>query len=254
MTRPTEEIVLVTPVWNDTQRLARFGPELAKTLALAGLPVEWIIADDGSSTAEVDRLHSLAATFQTVYQRVRVHVSPQHLGKGGVVRQTWNECHNASWLAFLDADGSVNGTDWLRLMHQALATQDSVLGIRKRTATTQLKETWFRSLCHRGFLRLADGILGLQSADPQCGAKIMHGDDYRRAMPFLRENGLAFDSELLAVIRAQGSRWQEIPVNWHESPGGKVRPLFDAWGMFAALLRIRHRVARLRLAHVTNQG
>jgi len=44
-----EEIVLVTPVWNDSKRLSEFGPSLAQALAASELPVRWVVADDGSS-------------------------------------------------------------------------------------------------------------------------------------------------------------------------------------------------------------
>ena len=84
-------------------------------------------------------------------------------------------------------------------------------------------------------------ILDLQCADPQCGVKILRGSHYRRIAGGLLENGLAFDSELLCALKRDGSTWSEIPVNWIEKPGGKVRPLRDAWGMFKALLRIRKR-------------
>ena len=43
----SDEIVLVTPVWNDAARLEAFGPALAAALASAGLPLRWVIADDG---------------------------------------------------------------------------------------------------------------------------------------------------------------------------------------------------------------
>jgi hypothetical protein len=33
-----------------------------------------------------------------------------------------------------------------------------------------------------------------------------------------------------------------LRIPWQEIPGGKVRPLHDAWGMFAGLLRIRKRL------------
>jgi dolichyl-phosphate beta-glucosyltransferase len=241
MTGSTPEIVLVTPVWNDSRRLAGFGPSLASELARASLPVTWIIADDGSGPEEVAHLEALIPSFLAVYPQVRLHLAPSHLGKGGVVRSAWDSCTNAAWLAFLDADGSVSGKDWVWLMRQAISRQSSVLGIRKRTAETLIEESRYRGIFHRGFLWLAAALLGLRSDDPQCGAKILWGDDYRRAAPFLRETGLAFDSELLAVLSAQNSRWLEIPVSWREAPGGKVRPLRDAWGMFTALLRIRHR-------------
>ena len=112
---------------------------------------------------------------------------------------------------------------------------------RKRTATTEFVESPWRGIFHRGFLLAAHVILDLRCEDPQCGAKVLHGGQYRRIADGLFENGFAFDSELLCALKRDGSKWSEIPVNWIEKPGGKVRPLCDAWGMFKALLRIRKR-------------
>ena len=50
MPHKPHQILLVTPVWNDSARLAGFGATLAKALADSSLSIRWLIADDGSST------------------------------------------------------------------------------------------------------------------------------------------------------------------------------------------------------------
>ena len=232
-------ILLVTPVWKDSSRLAGFGAELARVLAASPLPVRWIIADDGSGDAEKARLLELRATFAEVFPRVEVHFAKEHHGKGSVVREAWALDLEAEWLAFVDADGSVTAQDMLDLIGQAIAANRSVLGIRKRTATTRLIESPWRGFVHRGFLITVRLLLGLRCEDPQCGGKIILGKDYRRVAAGLVENGLAFDSELLSALHRSGAHWLEIPVSWEEKKGGKVNPLRDAWPMLLALLRIR---------------
>ena len=239
---PPVEILLVTPVWNDSSRLAGFGAELAKALADSPLPIHWIIADDGSGPNEDAPLRDLKESFSRVFPRIQLHFAARHLGKGAVVREAWALSPEAEWLAFVDADGSVTPGEMLRLIHRAVESETSVLGIRKRTADTEFIESPWRAIFHRGFLLATHLLLDLQCADPQCGAKVLRGSHYRRIAPELHENGLAFDSELLCHLKRGGSSWSEIPVSWIEKSGGKVRPLRDAWGMFAALLRIRKRL------------
>ena len=238
---PPLEILLITPVWNDSSRLAGFGAELAQALADSSLSIHWIIADDGSAPHEHASLKALEAAFSQIFPRVQLHFAARHLGKGAVVREAWSLRPDAAWFAFVDADGSVTPREMLRLIHAAVESEISVLGIRKRTATTQFIESSWRGIFHRGFLLAAHLLLNLQCEDPQCGAKILRGSHYRRIAHGLFENGLAFDSELLCALKRDGAAWSEIPVSWIEKPGGKVRPLRDAWGMFTALLRIRRR-------------
>ncbi len=145
----------------------------------------------------------------------------------------------AGWLAFVDADGSVSGGDMLGLIDRAVSEGCSVMGIRKQSATTRVRESLWRGFFHRAFLMAVRVILDVRSEDPQCGSKVIHGDAYRRVADRLRENGLAFDSELLAGLMRDGSEWIEVPVSWEEKPGGSVMPLRDGWSMLAALVRIR---------------
>jgi glycosyltransferase involved in cell wall biosynthesis len=244
MPLPPFEILLVTPVWNDSARLAGFGAELAGALAASPLPIHWVIADDGSDTREHPRLRKLTAEFEQVFPKVSLHLAARHAGKGSIVREAWALSPEAAWLAFVDADGSVSPEEMLRIIDAAVSEDSSVLGIRKRTATTQLVESPWRGLFHRGFLIVVRVLLGLRCEDPQCGAKVLKGASYRRIAPGLCENGLAFDSELLFALRRDGSTWREVPVNWIEKGGGKVKPLRDAWGMLLALWRVRRRSFR----------
>jgi len=238
-----KQILLVTPVWKDSARLAVFGKDLADALAATQLPIRWMIADDGSGDDEHARLHERCKEFAAVFPGVELHFAARHLGKGAVVREAWSLAPEADWLAFVDADGSVSAEDFLGLIGRAVTSGVSVLAIRKRTATTHIEESFVRGLAHRGFLLAAHLILGLRCEDPQCGAKVIKGADYRAIAGKLIEEGFAFDSELLAALSHSGAVWKEVPVTWIQKKGAKVRLFRDAWKMFAALLRIRARQA-----------
>lgn len=236
-----KQILLVTPVWKDSARLAVFGKDLADALAATPLPIRWMIADDGSGEEEHERLQELCKGFAADFPAVKLHFAERHAGKGGVVREAWSLAPEADWLAFVDADGSVSAEDMLDLIGRAVTSGISVLAIRKRTATTHIEESFLRGLAHRGFLLAAHVILGLRCEDPQCGAKVIKGTDYRAIAGKLIEEGFAFDSELLAALNHHGAVWAEVPVTWIQKKGAKVRLFRDAWKMFAALLRIRAR-------------
>lgn len=239
------DIVLVTPVWNDARRLAAFGPQLASALAAAGLPVHWVIADDGSDATDGARLAELVNALRQTYRWVTLFPLPSHVGKGGVIRCAWEAHPDAAWLGFLDADGSVSADDWLNLLRRALDAGCSVIGVRDASVCAVVHGSPLRRALHRSFIRLSRVILCLQSADPQCGAKILRAHDYQHAAPWLREAGFAFDAELLITLQTLGIRWLEIPVRWLEVPNGKLSPWQHTLAMFIALLRTRLRMAKL---------
>jgi len=234
--------ILVTPVWKDSSRLARFGEELAAELAARNSQVQWVIADDGSGEAEVARLKELRDDFAKVYPQVEVHAAKAHFGKGSVVREAWSAAPEAGWLCFVDADGSVGASDMLDLIATAQTTGKSVIAIRKNTESTRVEEDWFRWIRHHGFLLACRWILKVHSDDTQCGAKVFRGDDYRQIADRLVEPGLAFDAELLAELTAAGREWTEKPVSWVRKGGSRIHAFSDAWQMLRALFRIRGRM------------
>lgn len=242
MSEKQRGITLVTPVWNDASRLAVFGAELAVTLSKSDLPIRWVIGDDGSHAESRNKLKTLRHEFSQVFPHVEIMFADAHHGKGAVVRESWLTDPDADWLAFVDADGSLAPPELLELIAGAIDADSSVIGIRKRTDSANFTETPWRALAHRVFLFAVQVLLGLRCQDTQCGAKVLKGPEYRRVAPLLIENGLAFDSELLAALHFNGAKWIEVPVNWHEKGGGKVRPTRDAWPMLAALFRIRKRL------------
>ncbi|MFM2243593.1 MAG: hypothetical protein RLZ97_2449 [Verrucomicrobiota bacterium] len=233
--------ILVTPVWNDSRRLAGYGPELAAVLARHEAAVRWIIADDGSEADELPRLSALREGFASVFPRIELHPAALHRGKGGVIIEAWEAAPDADWYAFVDADGSIAASEMLRLIERAWKSGRTTIGVRKTTTTTRVEERWWRGLRHRGFLLACRLLLGLDTDDTQCGAKVIRGDDFRRIRGRLREVGFAFDAEILGVMNAEGIEWDEVPVNWVEKGESRLRPA-DSWKMLKALWRIRARL------------
>ena len=89
---PDQFIVLVMPVWNDSARLAKFGPKLAAVLQASNLPVRWIVADDGSSDVEKARVKALVESFKQSYPSVEAMFFDQRSCKGGAVYSAWDAC------------------------------------------------------------------------------------------------------------------------------------------------------------------
>jgi hypothetical protein len=238
-----QKIILVTPVWNDSARLARFGTALAAVLADKALPVRWIIADDGSSPTEKARLEELLVEFSRVYPAVGIMGKHHRSRKGGAIRKAWDAYPEADLLAFVDADGAISAEDVMVLVERARtdASGSSVVAIRNDSVSTPVQRPIFRALSFSIFVTITRRLLGVEFKDTQCGAKVIMGPAYRAVLPKLMETGFAFDAELLLALQVNGFPVTEAPLAWTEQESGKVHPLLDSWGMLAALMRIRKR-------------
>ncbi|MEM7146458.1 MAG: glycosyltransferase [Verrucomicrobiota bacterium] len=236
--------LLVTPSYHDADRLAVFGPDLARSLAAADLDIRWVIADDGSGPEEVEKLSRLCEELQSVYPKVEVFSPGRHLGKGGVIHQVWDNDKEDEWLCFLDADGSVDGDTFIRLLQKAqqLGRGHTIIGSRRESPDTKVTQSAYRRLSHKIMGLLIQMALDLPVVDTQCGAKCVHGEDYRSIVEQLVETGLLFDSELLLGLADSGVKLVEIPVDWNECPGGVVSPFKHALPMLWSLVKLRRRM------------
>jgi glycosyltransferase involved in cell wall biosynthesis len=244
MTACERQIVLVTPVWNDSRRLELFGPKLAQALCQSGLSVRWVVADDGSSELEQGKITALVECLTIVYPHVEVMLFAERSRKGGAIYQAWDACPEADLLAFVDADGAIDAESVMRLIEHACecGPDVGVVGIRHDAVDTPVRRPWMRALSFRLFTTLVRGLVGIHFEDTQCGAKVVPAAAYRALSAQLMERGFVFDVELLLALQRHGSQIEQMRIPWREMPGGKVKPLRDAWGMIAGLLRIRKRL------------
>lgn len=241
---PPTQIVLVTPVWNDSARLANFGPQLAAALVAAGLPVRWVVADDGSCAEEQELVLELVQSFQGVYPNVEAMLFEERSHKGGAIYSAWDACPEADWLGFVDADGAIDADSTVCLIEHAIeqGKDGGCVGVRHDAEATPVKRPLGRALSFRLFSFLVHRLIGSRFEDTQCGAKIVPGRGYRQVASTLEERGYIFDVELLLALDRLGCRIEELRIPWREMAGGKVHPLRDAWPMLAGLWRIRKRL------------
>lgn len=239
---PDKQILLVTPVWNDSLRLSHFGPRLAQALATSSLSVQWVIADDGSSESEVGKLKKLIAALSEIYADVSYAHCPHRYRKGGAIYQAWDINHTADWFAFVDADGAIDAPTIISLLEAAQSSNNVVVGVRLNTPENPVHRPLGRAASFKLFTLIVRCLLGVSLVDTQCGAKVVPAGTFRLIRARLQEHGFVFDAELLLALQESGCQITEVPIPWSEMPNGKVNPLRDAWRMLLGLLRIRGRL------------
>jgi glycosyltransferase involved in cell wall biosynthesis len=180
--------------------------------------------------------------------RIAYEVTEHNVGKGSAIRRGW--CHvspKATWLAFLDADGSVGAKEFFRLAALVAASSevDVVAGSRILMAGRHVTRSLFRHLQGRLFATLSDLQFQLRFYDTQCGVKFFRASLLRPLLPVLREERWLLDVELLALMKRRNARVLEVPIDWAEVGGSKITPGLDALRMLWGLTRLKKRLERL---------
>ena len=86
---------------------------------------------------------------------------------------------------------------------------------------------------------LVSELLDIPIYDSQCGLKLVPRACFEAIEARLKITGFAFDVELLTTLLDSGCAVVEVPISWHETPGGKVRLLRDSFLMARDVLKIK---------------
>lgn len=250
---------VVIPAYNEERRLPATLATLAAYLNRQSYDWEIIVADDGSDdgTAAVVRAAiagiaggGAAGAAAAAVPNLRLLTLP-HRGKGAAVREGMLEA--AGQYRFLcDADLAMP-IECLELLLPSAASESSessaasgapaadiVIGTR-RTGARAVSVSWPRRWIRWWFNRMTRMLIAPEISDTQCGFKVFSAAAAQELFPRQTLDGFAFDAELLFLARRLGLALRETPIEWHDQPGSKVRPVRDGLRMFGDLLAVRWR-------------
>jgi len=235
--RKIVSLSIVIPAYNEARRIPVYLQSVVAYLDGRGLSYEILVVDDGSS----DETAALVERAGTQHSPIRLIRLPRNSGKGAAVRAGMRAAQGELQL-FTDADGATpiqeleqleasmkTGAD-LAIGSRTLASRDSRYRVRAR-----LHRTLLGNLFNRIVRRLGIGNIN----DTQCGFKLFRQSAAQDLFSVARIDGYGFDLELLYVAQRRGYRIAEVPINWTDQPGSKVRVVLDGLSMLGELLAIR---------------
>jgi dolichyl-phosphate beta-glucosyltransferase len=143
---------------------------------------------------------------------------------------------------FTDADGATPIEELTRLEDAMERGADLAIGSRalaSRLPDFSVQARFYRTILGYLFNSAVQqsGIAGI--SDTQCGFKLFRRAVAEDLFTVLTINGYGFDLELLYIAQRRGYRIAEVPVNWADQPGSKVRVLRDGLVMMKDLAHIR---------------
>jgi dolichyl-phosphate beta-glucosyltransferase len=240
----TDRILLVIPCFNESGRLGPFLTELCTHVEPLGR-VSILVVEDGSDSQEQARLAHLVNTTREKYSFVRKPLLlPSNLGKGGAVYAGWQAHQDEEWLGFVDADGACSASETVRLarlLPPAHTAIDAIFASRIQMLGHRIQRHLHRHIIGRIYATLVSILLDIPVHDSQCGLKFVRRSAYARISSHLEVKDFGFDIELMAALCDSGAKIEEVPIDWHEVRGGKLRLFRDALSMLNDALRVRAR-------------
>jgi len=204
--------------------------------------------DDGSVDSTADVVRTLSETIPCL----KVISHERNLGKGAAVR-SGVLATAGSLILCADADGATPFREYYRLLTVLKPDVQIAVGARQKHSGNKVRRTLGRAILGRVFRGLVHVLLHPGVKDTQCGFKLFRGEVGRQLFRQSTENGFLFDLEILGLASRKNLVVQEVPVDWNEVPGSKVRCLRDSWRMVLGLFRIRRAFNRTE-AHCSAVG
>lgn len=236
--------LLVIPAFCESGRLPAYLDGLADAIGKSFPQARILVVDDGSPPREAEALRRKIDAIRAVRPCVLAPLFlPANKGKGGAILEGWKTAGGFDYVGFVDADGSVSAGEACRVAAQLGEDEPpaALFGARLRMAGRRVERTLSRHLVGRCFATLVGTAIDSSVYDTQCGLKFVPRAAFESVAPLLLGERFAFDVELLAALRARGWPVREVPIDWSETPGSKVRFARDSWQMAWAVFAIRRR-------------
>ncbi len=164
---------------------------------------------------------------------------PEPIGKGGALIEGLKLAPGTDLIGYVDADGATPPEAFHDLIRR-MRGDDCVIGSRWLPDSKLGEEQpWKRRVASRIFHILVEGFFWMGIQDTQCGAKVMRREAVETIHKDLRTADLAFDINLLYCLKRAGFRVREVPTEWTDQIGSKIRLGRSSFTMLLSIVRLR---------------
>lgn len=166
---------------------------------------------------------------------------PGRIGKGGALIEGLKRGPDFDYIGYVDADGATAPAAFLELVRHLEADQvDCVIGSRwVPGAVLHVPQSSRRRFYSRAFHLLVEILFRMGIKDTQCGAKVMRREAVEKIHAALTIADMTFDINLLYSLKRAGFRIREVPTEWTDKLGSKVRFGRAALAWFLSVVRLR---------------
>jgi glycosyltransferase involved in cell wall biosynthesis len=194
---------------------------------------EIIVVDDGS-TDDTGRIAESAGA--------RVVRHPESLGNGAAVK-SGARAARGEILAFMDADGQHDATEFVRLLEKLADGYHMAIGARNSNSHASVGRLFANGL----YNRFASLVSSRQIPDLTSGFRVVRADYFRQFL-YLLPNGFSYPTTITMAFLRSGYPVAFVPVNARQRTGkSHIRPVRDGVRFLAIIFKIATLYAPLKV-------
>jgi dolichol-phosphate mannosyltransferase len=230
------DLVLLIPAYNEEQRIEPVLRDYARYFRerYRG-KFQIVVVLNGC----VDDTLGVVERVRADYPEIQALNFPAPIGKGGALIEGLKLAPTTELIGYVDADGATEPRAFLDLVEHC-AEADCAIGSRWLPGSilhqTQSKQ---RRVFSRAFHALVQLLFWMNIVDTQCGAKVMRRQAVESVHSALRIADVAFDINLLYALKQNGFSILEVPTEWTDKLGSKIKLNRGALGILLSVIRLR---------------
>jgi len=161
------------------------------------------------------------------------------INKGGALIEGLKLAARADLIGYVDADGATEPAAFLDLVNHT-DEADCVIGSRWLPgAVIHQLQPGQRRFASRVFHLIVEFLFHMHIRDTQCGAKVMRRGAVEKVHSSLCIADMAFDINLLYLLKRSGLKVLEVPTEWTDKSGSKVALGRSSLTMLLSVIRLR---------------
>ena len=208
----TRVLSVVIPAFNEERTIAELLRRVGAAPLPAGVGLEMVVVDDGSTDGTRDLLRRLVASRSSSEVPLRFFEQPRNRGKGAALRRGFAEARG-EWIVVQDADLEYDPRDFPKPLQPVLEDgADVVFGSRFAGGPHRVLFYW-HSLGNRFLTTVSNMFSDLNLSDMETCYKL-----FRRSLldgVVLRSNRFGIEPELTARFARLRARIYEVPISYH---------------------------------------
>ena len=230
------KINITIPVYNEEKVLEKSIRYLYDFLSENFNNFDWeiLIADNAS----IDNTLNIAKKLSQELNKVKyLHLDEK--GRGRALKKSWTES-DADIVSYMDVDLSTNLSHFPEMINGMILNGYDIGTGSRLMKGSKTKRSFKREFISRAYNILVKILFRTKFSDAQCGFKAVTKKVVNKIIiPYVKDTGWFFDSELLIISEKLGYRILDVPVEWIEDLDTRVKIFRTAYEDIKGLIRVK---------------